>query len=116
MTIATAGCATYNHAQNVKTIAFSDNLEKGQAVGNVRGDDCTWRILGYQLGGLPTVDRAFEHVRNQTDGSSLSGSVNNSQAARGNIRYLNNVTSKNTGFDAVVVGKTCITVTGVGYR
>ncbi len=114
--LASAGCATYNYAHNVKTVSFSENLEKGQSTGNIRGEDCTWQILGYQMGGLPTVDRAFEHARNQTDGGSLSGSMSRSQGGAGNIRYINNVNTKNDGFNAGLFGKTCIVVTGVGYR
>lgn len=110
------GCATYNYAQNVKTVAFTDDLTKGTSVGNIRGEDCTWQILGYQLGGMPTVDRAFTHARNQTDGSSLSGSLNSKQTANGQLRYINNVNTKNDGFNAGLFGKSCIVVTGVGYR
>lgn len=110
------GCATYNYAQNVKTISFSDDLAKGQSVGNVRGEDCTWNILGYQMGGIPTVDRAFSHARNQTDGSSLVGSMSSKQTSNGQLRYINNVNTANDGFNAVIFGKQCIVVTGVGYR
>jgi hypothetical protein len=115
---ALTGCATYDYAHNVKVISFSENLEKGQSVGNIHGEDCTWQILGYALGGAPTVDRAFEHTRNQTDGGSLVGSLssNKQQTSNSAIRYINNVTTKNDGFDVGLFGKKCIAVTGVGYR
>src|SRR5437870_653957 len=89
--ISGAGCATYNYAQNVKTIAFSDDLHKGQSVGSIHGEDCTWQILGYQLGGMPTVDRAFQHAQHGTDGSSLAGSLDSHQKSDGSLRYINNV-------------------------
>lgn len=116
--ILSSGCATYNYAQNVKTIGFSENLEKGQSTGNIRGEDCTWQILGYQLGGLPTVDRAFSNAQNQMDGSSLVGSLSHDrkQSNGGSLRYINNVNTKPDGFNAVLFGKSCIVVTGVGYR
>ena len=116
LTLASAGCATYNYAQNVKTIGFTDDLTKGKSVGNIRGEDCTWHIAGYQLGGAPTVDRAFTHARNQTDGSSFSGSMTSSKSNGNDLRYINNVNTQNDGFDAVLFGKRCIVVTGVGYR
>lgn len=118
LAIATTSCATYNYAHNVKLISFSENLEKGQSVGNVRGEDCTWRILGYQLGGAPTVDRAFEYARNQTDGASLVGSLssNKHQGSSTGLRYINNVSTRPDGFDVGLFGKSCISVTGVGYR
>jgi hypothetical protein len=97
-----AGCASYDYAQNLKLVGFDENVQKGQSVGNIRGEDCTWSVLGYQLGGLPTVDRAFMSAKNQSGGS--------------NLRYVNNVSTKNDGFDAGIVGKKCIVVTGVGYR
>ena len=115
MAISSVGCATYNYAQNVKTIAFSDDLHKGSSVGNIHGEDCTWQILGYQLGGLPTVDKAFQHARNGTDGASLSGSLTSNQKGD-SLRYSNSVSTKNDGFNAVLFGKTCIVVTGVGYK
>lgn len=114
--ITSTGCATYNYAQNVKTIGFSDDLKKGTSVGSINGADCTWQILGYQLGGLPTVDKAFAHAQHGTDGSSLKGSLTTGQASNGGLRYVNNVSTKNDGFDAVLFGKTCIVVTGVGYK
>lgn len=114
--VACGGCATYNYAQNVKTISFTDNVEKGQSVGNIRGEDCTWQILGYQMGGAPTLDRAFQHAKNQTDGGSLTGSMNHNQQSSGSLRYINNVSTKPDGFNAGLFGKQCIVVTGVGYK
>ena len=32
------------------------------------------------------------------------------------IRYINNATTMNEGFNAYIVGKQCLVVTGVGYR
>ena len=110
------GCATYNYAQNVKQVSFSDDVSKGKSVGNVRGEDCTWQILGYQMGGVPTVDRAFNHAKNGTDGASLVGSMDTHQKGNGSLRYINNVNTANTGFNAGLFGKSCITVTGVGYQ
>jgi hypothetical protein len=114
----TTSCATYDYAQNVKAISFSDDLKKGQSVGSIRGEDCTWQILGYQLGGLPTVDKAFSHAQYGTDGASLSGSLTSNQksSSNGSLRYVNNVSTKNDGFNAGLFGKTCIVVTGVGYK
>lgn len=115
--VSLSGCASYEYANNVKTVAFSDDVSKGSSVGNIRGEDCTWQILGYQLGGLPTVDRAFTHARQQTDGASLSGSMGMKDQASGKeIRYANNVSTSKDGFNAVLFGKQCIVVTGVGYR
>ena len=94
------GCATYPYADNVKMIAFSDDVGRGKSIGNVEGEDCQWIILGYQTKEAPQVDRALSSAKNQN-----------------NVRYMNNVTSKNSGFNAAnIVAKNCIVVTGVGYR
>ncbi len=110
------GCATYQYAQNVKLISFDESAKKGQAVGNIRGEDCTWNVRGYQMGGLPTVDRAFINAKNQAGGAEAAG-LDSSGKGRGlGLRYVNNVTTENDGFNAFIVGKQCIVVKGSGYR
>jgi hypothetical protein len=111
-----SGCATYNYAQNMKLVSFDDNIQKGHAMGNIRGEDCTWTILGQQLGGLPTVDRAFINAKNQAGTMAAAGFDNSGKNNGPQIRYLNNVSTANDGFNAGVVGKQCIVVTGVAYR
>lgn len=110
-------CASYNYAQRVKTIAFDDNITKGQAVGPIRGEDCTWTVLGNQLGGAPTIDKAFINAKSQA-GSLASagfGALEKTDATK-QIRYMNNATTANEGFNAYLFGKQCLVVTGVGYR
>ena len=70
-----SGCATYQFAEKVKFLSFSDDLSKGKSVGNIEGEDCTWQILGYELGGAPRVERAVKNAQLQRDGGSLSGSM-----------------------------------------
>ena len=111
------GCASYQYAQNVKLVSFDDNIKKGTSAGTIRGEDCTWSVLGYQLGGKPTVDKAFMNAKNQAGGLESAGfgdltKKDHSQA----IRYANNVSTERDGFNAVIVGKECLVVKGVGYR
>lgn len=110
------GCATYNYAENVKMVSFDENLEKGKSVGQIRGEDCTWNFLGYQLGGLPTVDRAFINAKTGAGTLESAGFSSSDKKAADGLRYVNNVTTKRDGFNAVLVGKTCIVVTGMGYK
>ena len=118
LSIGLAGCATYNYAEKVKMVSFSDDVSKGKSVGPIRGEDCTGRVLGYQLGGAPTLDRAFINAMNQAGGVEAAGfgSVTGNSGRGQRIRYVNNVSTKPEGFDAVVVGKQCIVVSGVGYQ
>jgi hypothetical protein len=112
-----ASCASYNYAQKVKTIAFDDNITKGQAVGPIRGEDCTWTVLGQQLGGTPTIDKAFINAKSQAGALSSAGlGAFDKVDASKQIRYINNATTSNEGFQAYVVGKQCLVVIGVGYR
>lgn len=111
------GCASYQYSKNVKMISFEDDVTKGKSVGPIRGEDCTWHILGYPLGGMPTLDRAFASARTQTKsgiGSSFSGSTNTMDSNV--LRYINNVSTEYDGFEAVVVGKQCLVVKGLGYK
>lgn len=96
-----SACQTYQYAQNVKMIGFDENSNKGTGVGPIRGEDCVWMVLGYWLGGMPTLDKAFSDAR--TKG--------------GTLRYLTNVASTTDGFNAAgIVGKSCVIVKGSGFK
>jgi hypothetical protein len=109
------GCATYKYANNVKMVSFSDDLSKGKSVGNVRGEDCTWSVLNKPLGGAPTIDRAFINTRKQADTLQSAGFSNSANQADA-LRYVNNVSTERSGFNAGLIGKDCLVVTGVGYK
>ncbi len=112
-----SSCATYNYAQKVKTIAFDDNITKGQAVGPIRGEDCLWTVLGNPLGGQPTIDKAFINAKTGAGSLASAGfSTLEKTDASKQIRYINNATTSNEGFNAYLFGKQCLVVTGVGYR
>jgi hypothetical protein len=98
--LAADGCASYQVAKNVKMISFDDNVTQGQSFGPVRGEDCQAFVLGYPIGERPTLDKAFADARK----------------SNGDLRYMNNVSTENTGFNAVVYAKRCIAVAGTGYK
>ncbi len=98
--LAADGCASYQVAKNVKMISFDDNVTQGQSSGPVRGEDCQALVLGYPIGERPTLDKAFADARK----------------SNGNLRYMNNVSTENTGFNAVVYAKRCIAIAGTGYK
>ena len=115
MPILLQSCASYHYADKVKMISFDDNFKKGKSVGSVRGEDCTWRILKYDLGGAPTIDKAFRNAQNQA-GALESAGFGSDKSSRGKqIRYINNVNTENSGFDAIIFAKNCLVVTGNGY-
>jgi hypothetical protein len=99
-------------------VSFDDDVTRGKSVGPIRGEDCVWSILGYKLGGPPTLDRAFASARNQTT-SGIGDSFGRGSAVASNeaaIRYINHVSTEHDGFNAMVVGKECLVVKGTGYR
>lgn len=112
------GCATYNFAQNVKMVSFEDDIRKGTSIGSIRGEDCTWVILGVKLGGDPTIEKAFINAQNGAGAleSAGFGGLTKDKNNRDAIRYVNNVATEKTGFNAGLFAKNCIAVTGVGYR
>ena len=102
-------------------VSFSDDVKKGTSVGNIRGEDCTWSVLNYALGGPPTVDRAFINAKNQVSGLEAAGMIGDvlgdKKKNRGDaLRYVNNVHTQTEGFNALVVAKHCIVLTGLGHK
>jgi hypothetical protein len=93
------GCTQYQYAKNVKMLSYEDNVTVGKSVGPVRGENCQKRVMGYPIGEPATLDKAMASAREEHK-----------------VRYLNNVSTEQTGFDAVFYAKTCIAVKGTGYE
>lgn len=110
------GCTTYQTAQNVKLISFDDDVSSGKSLGPVEGEDCIWSILGYRLGGNPTLDRAFASARAQSKSQITDVVSSSSKVGDAAVRYMNNVSTSYDGFNAVVVGKQCLIVKGTGFK
>ncbi len=111
-----ASCATYHYASNVKMISFDDKATPGKSVGPITGEDCTWIVFNQVLGVQPTIDKAFINAKQQSGFMGSSGLSSTDTQKDDDIRYINNVSTKTTGFNAIIVGKSCLTVTGIGYK
>jgi hypothetical protein len=94
-----AGCASYPYAKNVKMVSFDGDLSAGHAVGPVRGESCQQMVMGYPIGEPATLDKAVADAR-QKNG----------------LRYMSDVSTENTGFNAVVYEKRCLVAKGTGYQ
>jgi hypothetical protein len=94
-----SGCTQYQYAKNVKMLSYEDDVGVGKSVGPIRGENCEKRVMGYSIDEPATLDKAMAAAREQHK-----------------VRYLNNVSTEQTGFEAVVYGKTCIVVKGTGYE
>jgi len=93
------GCSSYQYAKNLKFLSFDNNVSTGQGVGPVRGESCQSRVMGYPIGEPPTLDAAVANAREKHQ-----------------LRYMNNVSTDNTGFNAYFFAKSCLVVKGTGYQ
>ena len=113
--LGSAGCVTYPDVKEIRTVSFSDDVSKGKSKGQFSADDCVWYVFGYALGGPPEVSRAIANAKHQKKSGITDAFSTGKDEGNGEIRYANNLTTKYSGFNAYVVGKSCIEVTGVGY-
>ena len=96
--IGMTGCATYRYARDVKMVSFDDDCTKGKSVGPIRGEDCTWTVLGYEFG-KPTLDKAVDNAKTANQ-----------------VRYVNHLSTENDGFNVGFLKKDCIVIKGGGYK
>lgn len=110
------GCQTAQQAREIKMVGFEEDASKGKGGAPIEGSDCVYQVLGYWLSGQPTLSKAMMNARKGRSGS-ISDSVGGEEGSgSGDIRYLNNVSVSNDGFNAVVFGKTCIKITATGFK
>ena len=112
--LTTSACTRYQYAREIKMLSFDENVEKGTSVGPVRGADCVWHVLGYQLGGYPQLDKAMAGARTQS-GESAADAIGQGEAKQ-SLRYINNASTEWDGFNAGIIGKRCLVVKGAGYK
>jgi hypothetical protein len=80
-------------------VSYEDNVATGKSVGPVRGESCQASVMGYPIAEPATLDKAIASAREKNK-----------------VRYLNNVSTESTGFDAYFYAKRCMTVKGTGYE
>jgi hypothetical protein len=96
---ASGACSTYQYAKGVKMVSFEDNVSTGRSIGPVRGESCQGSVMGYPIGEPATLDQAMEQAREKN-----------------HLRYMNNVSTENTGFDSFFYARRCLAVRGTGYE
>lgn len=112
-----SGCSTYQFAKDVKMMSFEETPKQGTRVGEIRGADCVWSVMGYKMGGEPTLDKAFTNARSQkatgiTEAVAGPGKTDSAN----DIAYLEQISTSRDGFNAGIVGKDCLVVKGVAYK
>ena len=110
------GCQTYEQAREVRLVGFEENVSKGKSVGPIEGSDCVYQVLGYFLGGQPTLRKAVMNARRGKEGSLGDSFGGEGNGGGGGVRYFDNMAVGQDGFNAYVFGKHCITVSAVGYK
>lgn len=109
------GCQTAQQAKEIKLVGFNDDVSKGKSVGPIEGADCVFHVLGYWMGGQPTLSKAVMNAR-KGKSTSIGDSFGSADDGQGGVRYFNDMAVSSDGFDAVVFGKRCIKITAVGYK
>ena len=109
------GCASYTTVRELKLVGFEEDVGKGKSLGQIEGGDCVFHIFGYWLGGQPTLSRAFTNAQHQRT-TSLADAGGGDNPKGDSVRYMNNITVKDDGFNAMVFGKKCIMVSGTAFK
>jgi len=93
------GCTHYQYAKNVKMVSLDGNVAEGRGIGPVRGESCQASVMGYPISEQASLDKAIANTREKNQ-----------------IRYLNNVSTEDGGFDAYFYARHCLIVKGTGYQ
>ena len=117
ITLGCFGCATvYPTMEEVHHLSFNKEVENPKPIGPIEGSDCSWSIVGYQIGTPPTLSRAATNAM-RGKSASLTDMVTGDQISKQDMRlaYMTDVRMENSGFSALGTGKRCIVVKGRGY-
>ncbi len=107
-------CATYSDIKEIKLIGFTEDLHRGKSSVSLKADDCLYSLFGYALGSRPEISQAIANAQTGKE-SRVQDVAVGSQKTGKNFRYVNNLTTKYSGFSAGFFSKTCIEAKGVGY-
>lgn len=111
------GCTTFKAFNELKHVGFdATNVKKGKSVGTVTGEHCVFSVLGYRLGGNPSLTKAMAYARTGKKSSLRDTFSEETEVNNDGVRYLNNLSYRFDGFNAVVFGKDCLVVEGRGYK
>jgi hypothetical protein len=97
--LSATGCTHYQYAKNVKMVSLDGNVAQGRGIGPVRGESCQASVLGYPISEQASLDKAVASAREKNQ-----------------VRYLNNVSTEDGGFDAYFYARRCLIVKGTGYQ
>ncbi|MCX6118682.1 MAG: hypothetical protein NT027_14170 [Proteobacteria bacterium] len=105
----------------VLLIGFVEEPTKGENVGLITGDDCSYTFFDSMSAGSGKLRKAFDSARSGTR-SSVKGTLEKDVMGKGSgpkstrIRYFNNVTTETEYSNYVVFSKYCLTVSGKGFQ
>ncbi len=106
------GCASVQTAKQFSYISYEEKPTPSKSIGTIEGRDCSWSIAGYSLG-QPTLRSAFSNAASQSKEGYIPGQTGDKKGP--SLKSVRQVTVENDGFNAWIVGRTCIIVTGEGY-
>ena len=114
--LSAVSCQTTQQAREIKFVGFQEDASKGKSVGPIEGSDCVFHVAGYWLGAYPTLAKAVMNAR-KGKSSSISEVVGSDEGTgEVGVRYFNNMSVSNDGFNAGIIGKFCIKISAMGYK
>jgi hypothetical protein len=115
--ILTSGCASYQVAQDVKLLSFTEEPKaKEVSYGSIEGKSCQWNVFGYPIGEQPTMRSAFENAVKGKDGGAIPFTDAAKTAGTQNLSVLRNVSSQTSGMNLYIAHRYCVSVTGLGAQ
>ena len=112
--ILTTGCASYQIAQDVKLISFTNEPKaKEVSYGSIEGKSCQWNVIGWPLGDRPTVRSAFENAMKGKDGGAIPF-TDEAKASGHPLSVLRNVSTQTSGMNLYIASRYCLSVAGLG--
>lgn len=111
-----SACSSYQIAQSVKLVSFVKEPARAPAAILLHGQDCRHSLFGIDFGPLPSADLSVRDAQmNYNSVSSLRLPATPAESALApRIRYINNFSLQESGFDTWVYARTCLIARGGG--
>ena len=92
--------------------------QKSEQTGPIVGRKCAWHFFSASFSNPPSVQQALNSAminRNETQWEAIAGSSSTEAIQLNEIRLINNIVVETSGFDAWLIGRQCVFVSGLGY-
>lgn len=118
----TMGCAThkYHDYRYFKSVGLTHDISNLENAGMVSAEDCSWKLLGYNIQADPSFEDAYQNAVGLTEQgfteSMAEGFSSKSRLTQTKVRMLTNIRLRNEGWNALIIGKQCLKLNAIAYR